>query len=84
MKLQLVQEDKCHLDGSDPELQLIAEVLAAFAANNEMRERTLGLLPHQFNLTMPVPLVIMLKGTSPAFYKISVSTTLATAVLREG
>ncbi|KAI0293287.1 hypothetical protein B0F90DRAFT_1643190, partial [Multifurca ochricompacta] len=38
----LDQEDKQHLDSSDPEPQLIAEAIAAFAANNQTRQRTLG------------------------------------------
>ena len=37
-----------------------------FTANNELRERTLGLLPCQFKTTMPILLVITLKATSVA------------------
>ena len=39
--LLLVQEDKRHMDNSNPEPQLIAEAIAAFAANNEIRRQTL-------------------------------------------
>lgn len=35
--LLLVQEDKRHIDGSDPEPQLIAEAIAAFYNNNVTR-----------------------------------------------
>ncbi|TEB21358.1 hypothetical protein FA13DRAFT_1741998 [Coprinellus micaceus] len=76
--LLLVQEDKCHLDDSDPEPQLIAEAIAAFASNNRMRERTLGQPPLQSKV---IP-CITLKDTSPTFYKIPVTTDLVTAVQR--
>jgi hypothetical protein len=77
--LLLVQEDKCHFDDSsnpDPEPQLIAEAIAAFAANNRLRERTLRLPLHQSKV---IP-GITLKGTVPTFYKIPVTTNLVNAV----
>ncbi|OCB85857.1 hypothetical protein A7U60_g6988 [Sanghuangporus baumii] len=45
--LLLVQEDKRHMEGSDPEPQLIAQAIAAFTANNQTRVRTLRLPPLQ-------------------------------------
>lgn len=74
----LLQEDKGHLDGSDPEPLLIAEAIAAFAANNHMRERALGFPP----LHHKVMRGTTLKGTSPTFYKIPVTTDLVAAVQR--
>lgn len=41
--LLLVQEDKRHLDSSDPEPQLIANAIAAFYNNNITRVQALGL-----------------------------------------
>jgi hypothetical protein len=35
---------------SDPEPQLIPQAIAAFSENNQMREWTLGLSPHQTKL----------------------------------
>lgn len=74
--LLLIQEDKRHLDNSDPEAQLIAEAIAAFYANNQTRMRTLGLpiLPSKL-----IPGITM-KGTAPTFYKVPVTTTLVNAV----
>ncbi|KAH9169956.1 hypothetical protein EDB89DRAFT_1980814 [Lactarius sanguifluus] len=43
--LLLVQEDKRHMDSSDPEPQLIAEAIAAFAANNRTRQQTPNVTP---------------------------------------
>ncbi|KZT66101.1 hypothetical protein DAEQUDRAFT_696054, partial [Daedalea quercina L-15889] len=72
----VVQEDKRHLDGSDPEPQLIAEAIAAFYNNNEMRVRELG-LPALQSKVLPG---ITMKGTMPIFYKILVTTELVRAV----
>ncbi|OBZ78038.1 hypothetical protein A0H81_01843 [Grifola frondosa] len=74
--LLLVQEDKRHLEDSDPEPQLIAGAIAAFTANNRWRLQTLGLSP------LPSKLMagITMKGTAPIFYKINVTEELATAV----
>ncbi|KAL5513958.1 hypothetical protein ACEPAG_2719 [Sanghuangporus baumii] len=70
--------DKRHMEGSNPEPQVIAEAIASFAANNRTRVRTLGLPPLQYKV-MPG---ITLTGTTPTFYKISVSIDLVTAVQR--
>jgi hypothetical protein len=72
----LIQEDKCHLFLEDPQPQLVAEAIAAFTLNNQKREQTLGLPP----LPSKVIAGITLKGTSPIFYKINVTTELVTAV----
>jgi hypothetical protein len=74
--LLLVQEDKRHMDNSDPEPQLIAEAIAAFAANNRTRQHTLNQLP----LNSKVMAGITIRGTAPIFYKIKVTTTLVTSV----
>jgi len=74
--LLLVQEDKRHKENSDPESQLIAEAIAAFAANNEIRQHTLALPP----LSSKVMAGITMKGTAPIFYKINVTTELVTSV----
>lgn len=36
--LSLVQEDQRYFDGSNPEHQLIAKMIAAFAENDQMQE----------------------------------------------
>ncbi|KAJ3559874.1 hypothetical protein NP233_g11154 [Leucocoprinus birnbaumii] len=74
--LLLVQEDKRHLDGSDPEPQLIAEAIAAFYNNNNTRVRALG-LPTLQNKIFPG---ITMKGTMPTFYKIPITAELVRAV----
>jgi hypothetical protein len=74
--LLLVQEDKRHLENSDPEPQLIAEAIAAFAANNQIRQQTLAQPP----LPSKVMAGITMKGTAPTFYKINVTTELITSV----
>ncbi|KIJ47466.1 hypothetical protein M422DRAFT_28800 [Sphaerobolus stellatus SS14] len=74
--LLLVQEDKRHMDSSNPEAQLIAEAIAAFDSNNHTRERTLSLPPLQSKVTPG----ITMKGTAPTFYKIPVTTALVDAV----
>jgi hypothetical protein len=74
----LVQEDKRHKEPKDPEAQLIAEAIAAFQTNNHRRTRILGQDPIAHNLkVMPG---ITLKGTSPMFYRIPVTTELAQSV----
>lgn len=74
--LLLVQEDKRHLDSSDPEPQLISKAIAAFAANNQTRQRTLNQPP----LNSKVMAGITMKGTAPIFYKILVTAALAGSV----
>jgi hypothetical protein len=74
--LLLVQEDKRHKEPKDPEPQLIAEAIAAFQSNNYRRTRVLGQDP----IAHKVVPGITLKGTSPIFYKIPVTTQLAQSV----
>ena len=72
----LVQEDKRHMDNSDPEPQLIAQAIAAFAANNQTRQQTLNQPP----LDSKILAGITMKGTAPIFYKIGVTAALVTSV----
>ncbi|OAX34394.1 hypothetical protein K503DRAFT_785802 [Rhizopogon vinicolor AM-OR11-026] len=58
--LLLAQEDKSHIKLADPEPQLVAEVIAAFQANNS-------------NRVFPG---ITMVGTFPRFYKIEVTADL--------
>jgi len=74
--LLLVQEDKRHMDNSDPEPQLIAEAIAAFAANNQTRQQTFS----QPLLDSKIMAGITMKGTTPIFYKIKVTAELVTNV----
>ncbi|KAG1881176.1 hypothetical protein F4604DRAFT_467396 [Suillus subluteus] len=76
--LLVMQEDKRHMDSSygDPEPQLIAEAIAAFAANNQTRQQILG----QHPLDSKVMAGITMRGTTPIFYKIEVTAALVTAV----
>jgi len=74
--LLLVQEDKRHMEASIPEAQLIAEAIAAFAANNRTRQQTLGEPP----LASKVMPGITMMGTAPTFYKIPVTTELVDAI----
>ncbi|KAF9467586.1 hypothetical protein BDZ94DRAFT_1379352 [Collybia nuda] len=62
--LLLVQEDKTHINPSDPEAQLVAEAIAAFQVNNTKRVN---------NLLIPG---ITMVGTFPRFYKIKVTANL--------
>jgi len=76
----LVHEHKSHFDNAflfDPEAQLIAKAIAAFA---EIRywERSCPSPRRQFKI---IPGIIFL-GTSPTFYKIPISDSLVTAVER--
>jgi len=74
--LLLVQEDKQHMDLSDPEPQLIAEAIAAFAANNRTRQRSLNQPP----LDSKIMAGITMNGTAPIFYKIKVTAALVTSI----
>ncbi|KAJ3842604.1 hypothetical protein F5878DRAFT_377726 [Lentinula raphanica] len=76
--LLLVQEDKRHQEPKNAEAQLIAEAIAAFQTHNNKRERVLG----QPRIASKVIPGITLTGSSPTFYKIPVTTELATAVAR--
>ncbi|EPQ56934.1 hypothetical protein GLOTRDRAFT_37590 [Gloeophyllum trabeum ATCC 11539] len=74
--LLLVQEDKRHLDQSDPEPQLVAEAIAALYHNNRIRVQALGVPALESRV---IPGIIM-KGTMPTFYRIPVTTELVRAV----
>ncbi|KAF8524621.1 hypothetical protein BU17DRAFT_42813 [Hysterangium stoloniferum] len=74
--LLLVQEDKRHKEPKDPEPRLIAKAIAAFQTNNYRRTHILGQAP----IVHKVMPGITLKGTSPIFYKIPVTTQLAQSV----
>ena len=74
--LLLLQEDKRLTSMKDPEPQLIAEAIAAFAINNQKRERDLR-LPRRNSIMFPCLTMI---GTSPIFYKITVTAALSKAV----
>ena len=71
----LFQEDKRHLEGNDPEPQLIAEAIAAFQFHNH-RLSALGL--PTVNAAV-IPGITMVR-TAPTFYKIEVNTALVEAV----
>lgn len=74
--LLLLQEDKRLTSMKDPEPQVIAEAIAAFAMNNMTRERHLNLQPRDV-ITFPA---LTMVGTTPAFYKITVTSALSKAV----
>lgn len=74
--LLLLQEDKRLTSMKDPEPQVIAEAIAAFALNNRKRERNLDLPPRD---TVIFPALTMV-GTMPMFYKITVTRALSKAV----
>ncbi|KAL5501152.1 hypothetical protein ACEPAH_9539 [Sanghuangporus vaninii] len=57
--LLLVQEDKRHMEGSDPEPQLIAEAIAAFTVNNQTQVNTLDLPLLQFKV---IPIITLTGG----------------------
>lgn len=75
--LLLVQEDKRHKESKDPQAQLVAETIAAFQANNSRRTFILGQNP----LSAKVIPGIILKGSSPTFYKVPVTAELSQAVV---
>ena len=74
--LLLVQEDKRLTSLKDPEAQVIAEAIAAFAVNNKVRVTSLNLPP----LAVATIPAITMVGTYPIFYKITVTAQLSTAV----
>jgi hypothetical protein len=74
--LLLLQEDKRLTSMKDPEPQVIAEAIAAFAMNNMTRERRLNLQPRD-SITFPA---LTMVGTTPAFYKVTVTSALSKAV----
>ena len=74
--LLLMQEDKRHMGGSDPEPQVVAEAIAVFHSNNETRVRALDLPP----LTSKVIPCITMNRTMPTFYKIPATANLLRAI----
>ncbi|KAH9012852.1 hypothetical protein EDB83DRAFT_2444615 [Lactarius deliciosus] len=74
--LLVVQEDKNFLEGVDPEPQLIAQAIAAFQYNNLLLESS-GKEPIRAK-TIPG---IVIFGTTPTFYKITVTQDLVDAVV---
>ncbi|KAJ7584320.1 hypothetical protein C8J56DRAFT_950688 [Mycena floridula] len=74
--LLLLQEDKRLTSRKDAEPQVIAEAIAAFALNNQTRERSLNLPPRD-SITFPC---LTMVGTAPIFYKVVVTTALSKAV----
>lgn len=73
----LVQEDKSgKLLNPDPEPQMVAEAIAAFQYNNNVRERNLGQQPINECL---IPCITMV-GLRPVFYKVSITQQLNIAV----
>ncbi|KAF8478111.1 hypothetical protein DFH94DRAFT_653290 [Russula ochroleuca] len=73
--LLLVQEDKRHLEGKDPEPQLIAEAIAAFQSRN--RQLSAAGFPTVDAAVIPG---ITMVGTAPTFYKVDLNSTLVEAV----
>lgn len=73
----LVQEVECSRL-SDAEAQLIAKAIAAFAANNQTRQKTHNLPP----LDSKVIAGITMRGTNPIFYKVEVTNALVTSVMQ--
>ena len=72
----IIQEDKSHVNSSDPEPQVIAEAIAAYQKNNNNRQIKLGLPPLH---TMTIPCITMV-GTRPIFYLMPVTQELSNAV----
>jgi hypothetical protein len=68
----VIQEDKSHLKGMDPEPQLIAEAIAAYQYNM----KRIGLPTIQAKM---IPGIIM-AGSTPTFYKIPITQDLVDAV----
>jgi hypothetical protein len=74
--LLLIQEDKSHINRSNAVPQLVAEAIAAFQHNNLKRFTMLHKEPLD---TFTFPCIIMV-GTYPVFYKITVTNQLNRAV----
>jgi hypothetical protein len=73
--LLLLQEDKRHMDSKNPEPQLIAEAIAAFQSNNQ-RLQSIGRQPLA---QKTIPCITMV-GSTPTFYKITVTQDLIDAI----
>jgi hypothetical protein len=67
-------EENITLDDTEP--QLVAQAIAAYAANNKVRTASLN-LPPLADATLPA---ILMKGTVPVLYKIPVTAELYAAV----
>ena len=74
--LLLIQEDKERRWLSNPEPQLVAGAIAAFAANNVTRSEMPNMLPLDFKVMAG----ITMRGTAPFFYKIEVTAALVNSV----
>ena len=74
--LLLVHVDKRLSNLKDTKPQVIAEVIAAFAANNKVQVTSLGLAP----LTSAIFPAITMIGTNLIFYKIFIMAQLSTAI----
>ena len=74
LPVQVSQEDKRYLEG-DPIPQLVAKAISTFQHNNHILQQ-LGLPPLNSKV---VPGIIMI-GTSPIFFKVSVSIELVSAI----
>ena len=72
----LLQVDTSLTNMKDPEPQVIAGAIAAFALNNRKRERELH-LPLCDSITIPC---LTMAGTSPIFYKVTVTAALSKAI----
>jgi hypothetical protein len=70
--LPLVQEDKSHINPSDPEAQLIAAAIATFQENNAKRMNDLFLEPLEVQVIPGITMV----GTFPRLYKVKVTADL--------
>ncbi len=73
--LLLVQENKRHMESKNPEPQLIASAIAAFQSNN-LRLQSFGRQPLA-QKTIPG---ITMVGSTPTFYKITVTQDLIDAI----
>jgi len=74
--LLLVQGDQSLLSFKDPEPQVVATAIAAYAMNNKVRQDSLN-LPPLTSITFPA---ITMVGTNLNFYKIKVTAELSAAV----
>lgn len=72
----VAQEDKSHIKPSDPEPQLIAEAIAAFQQNNNIRTDGHILAPLEQQFIHGITMI----DTFPKFYKIKVTSDLDLAV----
>jgi hypothetical protein len=80
----VVEQDKSFIDDifPEPEAQVIAKAIAAFAENNVMRKAKLPLPVPPCQSKIMLGITFAPFTTSPTFYKIPISTDLVTAVER--